>query len=160
MRLPQIRGFNVNTVSKYVAAAVYVAASIRYVARSGGRAHRVAGDALSLLLGPAWAIAVCGVLVNNVFYAEIESRDKTTRLGRLRGDLFGHILPAVVATQSAPDTIPVTSCTYSATVMIAVAALFPWLEKVYVGVPGWVIWGLAPAVAVAATHFRYWTPSL
>ncbi len=158
--IPYLGGLNLEMVSTYVAMAVYVAAGIQYITRKRSKIHRTAGQALALLFGPAWAVAVCGLLVNNVLHHDIAKRDKTTPLGRRVGDILGHLLPAAIVTLRAPDMLAVTKCAYSAFVIVAVALLAPWLRRVYVGVPGWVVWGLGPAVALIATHLRYWPPRI
>ena len=152
--------FNLETISKYFALTVYVATAARLLSVAGSRVRSIAADVLAIMFGPAWALAVCGLLVNNVYYKGIAKRDRTTVLGRRVGDVFGHALPALLVTLYAPDQIPLTKCTYSAGIIVLVALLVPWLRRVYIGVPGWVTWGLAPAVALAATHLRYWPPRL
>ena len=151
---------NVKTVSKYFAAAVYVAAALKVFSKVGTQLRLTADNALALLFGPAWSIAVCGVLINNVYFEGMAKRDRTTPLGRKVGDVFGHVLPAVVVTLWAPDTMPITQCTYSAGLIVLFGILVPWLREVYVGVPAWVMWGLAPGVALGATHAKYWPPRL
>ena len=155
-----VGGLNPLTVSKYFAAAVYIAALSKAMTKTGTRFHLWSDNALAVLFGPAWAIAVCGALVNNVYFRAMAARDKTTRLGRGLGDVFGHILPALVVTIYAPAAFPVTGCTYSAGVILLVALCGRWLQGVYVGVPWWVVWALAPAIALGATHAKYWPPRL
>ena len=150
--------FNLKTISKYFAATVYLAAIIKYFSAAGGKVRQGADNVLAVMFGPAWAIAICGLLVNNVFYKGIAKRDKTTLLGRRVGDIFGHVLPAVFVTMYAPDLIPMSSCTYTTIVVALFALLVPVLRQVYVGVPGWVLWGLAPFVVLFAAHAKYWPP--
>ena len=147
--------FNVKTISKYFATTVYISTIIKYFTHRATRSHQGADNALAVIFGPAWAIAVCGLLVNNFFYKDIAKRDKTTLIGRRLGDIFGHIIPAIIVTMYAPDRLPISKTTYISGILIIFLVLIPWLQKVYVGVPGWVIWGLAPSITIISTCLRY-----
>ncbi len=148
--------FNLRTITKYVAAVVYAASGIVYLDVGSAGTQKNARNVLGVAFGPAWAIAVCGLLVNNVYYKELAKRDRTTLLGRRVGDVFGHALPAAVATALGPKALPVSLPTYSLVLLCIYALALPMLERVYVGVPTWVLWGLAPFTMLAATYLRYY----
>ena len=147
--------FNAKTISKYVALSVYISVIVLHLKPENSRAHRTASNALALLFGPAWAVAICGLLINNVFYRAMERRDRTTPAGRLLGDVFAHVAPAALVCLYAPATFPVSKTSYAAAILTLLTLLGPWLCDVYVGVPRSLIWVAAPAILLGATYARY-----
>ena len=143
------------TISPYFALSVYIATIVRLWPGAPQPIKKGAANALSLLFGPICAVSICGFLVNNVYHREMAKRDRTTRLGRLLGDLIGHVFPAILAYAFSARRMPISMTAFVLTIVPLYLLTVPHLCAVYVGLPRWVPEWLAPVVALIAQVVRY-----
>ena len=157
MFVPHLGYLHPATISPYFALSVYIATIIVLWPGAPKSLKNGASDALALLFGPICAVSVCGFLVNNVYHRELARRDRTTYLGRVLGDVVGHVFPPVLAFIYSSKRMPVSMAAFALTVLPLYALTVPHLCAVYVGMPKWVPEWLAPAVAMVAQLAKYGT---
>ena len=153
--VPNLGYLHPGTISPYFALSVYIATIIRLCPGAPQPIKKGAADALSLLFGPICAVSICGFLVNNVYHKEMAKRDRTTRLGRLLGDVVGHVLPPILAYAFSARRMPITMTAFALTIVPLYMLTVPHLCAVYVGMPRWVPEWLAPVVALTAQAAKY-----
>jgi len=150
-----IHGIRMDMLTKYVSGLVYLLLYLSHTLKSD-EALYYANNALSVLYGPMCAVAVCGVLINNLFHEEIEKRDKTSALVRVGSDIFGHVLPFVLIYGDFG-----TGENYGIMEILVLVSLFflffrEYMLRAYIGVPAPVLLGLAPMICVFMFYLRFY----
>ena len=151
-----IYGVRMDMLTKYVSGLVYVLLYISHTIRSREALYYI-NNALSILYGPMCAVAVCGVLINNLFHEEIKKRDKTSTLVRVGSDVFGHVLPFVLIYYYGPTKSDVTVTQYLALVAMFFLFFRRYLLRAYIGVPAPLLLGLAPVLCVFMFYTRFYS---
>ena len=145
-------------ITKYIATAVYILLYFSNTLKTNTNTNTklyYINNTLAIFYGPIWAVAICGILINNFFHDKIKKRDKTTPFVRISSDIFGHILPVILMYYYGPQKTSI-SFMYYIIFIIAFFVLFKnYLLDTYVGVPPLLLLVIAPLISIVMFYIRY-----
>ena len=151
-----IYGIRMDMLTKYVSGLVYALLYLSHTLKSRTHLYYI-NNALSILYGPMCAVAVCGVLINNLFHEQIRKRDKTSSLVRVGSDIFGHVLPFVLIYYYGPTKSDVPLAQYVVLVSLFFLFFRQYILRAYIGVPAPILLGLAPVICLFMFYIRFST---
>ena len=113
------------------------------------------GDILSILYGFSWAVFVCGLLINNIYYKDIANRDSIKRWYLILSDIFGHILPLYIIFYYGPKVTRINFKYLVFFVILSILLLGNYFSKIYIGCPNYIIYFLVPFITLSTFYIRY-----
>ena len=145
---------HIATITKYIAILTYIFVALSRIVKQKPSIDYI-NDILCILYGFVWAVAICGILINNIFYKKIMQRHNLSRYKLIFDDIFGHILPLYLIYYYAPKTTRVMFRYYALFIILFTILLGNFFATVYVGVPKPLLVIAAPLIAISAFYIRY-----
>jgi hypothetical protein len=149
-----IFGIQMKAITKYIATLIYLLIYLSHTLQSNTKLYYI-NNALAVLYGPIWAVAICGVLINNFFHDKIRERDNTTSLVRIFSDIFGHILPLLFIYYYGPTKTTVSFMYYTISIIMFFVLFKNYLVDTYIGVPPSLLLLIAPLISITMFYVRF-----
>ena len=149
-----IYGIQMKAITKYIATLFYILLYLSLYTKNSNIKYFV-DNSLAILYGPIWAMAICGLIINNFYHDEIRKRDNTTTIVRIISDVFGHILPLILITLYAPQKSNIPFIYYLTIIILFFYISIDYLLDTYIGVPTVLITLVAPAICLGMYYLKY-----